>query len=184
MNVKESGGADAVHSPEHPGIRRDRLRQDHSTERAHRIVARRRAHRRHRGHPGTSHRALQLRPLRGSRTLNRSGNDQGFSPSRACVTARITSWWARCAAGRPRTCCKPSTPDTAARSPPYTPTTPNRPCHGSPVAPCRAAGELPWEVTCRGVVDGIAMVIHMTRSDGRRFVEEAALRQRLRGKGE
>ena len=34
-------------------------------------------------------------------------------------------------------------------------------------------GELPWEVTCRGVVDGIAMVIHMTRSDGRRFVEEA-----------
>ena len=35
-------------------------------------------------------------------------------------------------------------------------------------------GDLPWEVTCRGVVDGIAMVIHMTRADGRRFVEEAA----------
>ncbi len=31
----------------------------------------------------------------------------------------------------------------------------------------------PWEVTCRGVVDGIAMVIHMTRHEGRRFVEEA-----------
>ena len=27
---------------------------------------------------------------------------------------------------------------------------------------------------CRGVVDGIAMVIHMTRREGRRFVEEAA----------
>ena len=32
----------------------------------------------------------------------------------------------------------------------------------------QGGGELPWEVTCRGVVDGIAMVIHMTRSDGRR----------------
>ena len=34
-------------------------------------------------------------------------------------------------------------------------------------------GALPWEVTCRNVVDGIAMVIHLTRRDGRRFVEEA-----------
>ena len=39
----------------------------------------------------------------------------------------------------------------------------------------QGGGELPWEVTCRGVVDGIAMVIHMTRREGRRFVEEAAL---------
>ncbi len=38
-------------------------------------------------------------------------------------------------------------------------------------------GELPWEVTCRGVVDGIALVIHMTRHEGRRFVEEAAFVQ-------
>ena len=38
----------------------------------------------------------------------------------------------------------------------------------------QGGGELPWEVTCRGVVDGIAMVIHMTRREGRRFVEEAA----------
>ena len=30
-------------------------------------------------------------------------------------------------------------------------------------------------MTCRGVVDGIAMVIHMTRREGRRFVEEAAV---------
>ena len=50
----------------------------------------------------------------------------------------------------------------------------------SPVAPCRAAGSLPWEVTCRGVVDGIALVIHMTRREGRRFVEEAAICAGLR----
>ena len=35
----------------------------------------------------------------------------------------------------------------------------------SRIASCAllVGGELPWEVTCRGVVDGIAMVIHMTR---------------------
>ena len=45
----------------------------------------------------------------------------------------------------------------------------------SRIASCamQGGGELPWEVTCRGVVDGIAMVIHMTRHKGRRFVEEA-----------
>ena len=44
----------------------------------------------------------------------------------------------------------------------------------SRIASCAMqAGELPWEVTCRGVVDGIAMVIHMTRRQGKRFVEEA-----------
>ena len=37
----------------------------------------------------------------------------------------------------------------------------------------QGGGELPWEVTCRGAVDGIAMVIHMTRREGRRLVEEA-----------
>ncbi len=39
----------------------------------------------------------------------------------------------------------------------------------------QGGGERPGDVTCRGVVDGIAMVIHMTRREGRRFVEEAAL---------
>ena len=45
----------------------------------------------------------------------------------------------------------------------------------SRIASCamQGGGELPWEVTCRGVVDGIALVIHMTRREGRRFVEEA-----------
>ena len=28
----------------------------------------------------------------------------------------------------------------------------------------QAGGALPWEVTCRGVVDGISLVVHMTRS--------------------
>ena len=39
----------------------------------------------------------------------------------------------------------------------------------------QGGGDLPWEVTCRGVVDGIAMVIHMTRREGQRYVEEALL---------
>ena len=45
----------------------------------------------------------------------------------------------------------------------------------SRIASCamQGGGELPWEVTCRGVVAGIALVIHMTRREGRRFVEEA-----------
>jgi len=45
----------------------------------------------------------------------------------------------------------------------------------SRIASCamQAGGALPWEVTCRGVVDGIALVVHMTRRRGRRFVEEA-----------
>ena len=37
----------------------------------------------------------------------------------------------------------------------------------------QAGDALPWEVTCRGVVDGIALVVHVTRRKGRRFVEEA-----------
>jgi len=37
----------------------------------------------------------------------------------------------------------------------------------------QAGDALPWEVTCRSVVDGIALVLHTTRRDGRRFVEEA-----------
>ena len=37
----------------------------------------------------------------------------------------------------------------------------------------QAGDALPWEVTCRGVVDGISLVLHITRQRGRRFVEEA-----------
>ena len=45
----------------------------------------------------------------------------------------------------------------------------------------QAGGALPWEVTCRSVVDGIAMVIHMTRREGKRFVEEALLVESYEG---
>ena len=37
----------------------------------------------------------------------------------------------------------------------------------------QAGDALPWEITCWGVVDGIALVLHTTRRGGRRFVEEA-----------
>ena len=37
----------------------------------------------------------------------------------------------------------------------------------------QAGDALPWEVTCRGVVDGIALVLHITRRHGQRFIEEA-----------
>ena len=47
----------------------------------------------------------------------------------------------------------------------------------------QGGGELPWEVTCRGVVDGIAMVIHMTRREGRRLSRKPHT-SRLRREGE
>ena len=37
------------------------------------------------------------------------------------------------------------------------------------------AGGLPWEVVCRSVVDGIALVVHTSRIAGRRAVEEVRL---------
>ncbi len=37
----------------------------------------------------------------------------------------------------------------------------------------QAGDALPWDVTCRGVADGVALVLHAARRDGRRFVEEA-----------
>ena len=69
--------------------------------------------------------------------------------------------------------CRRSTPGTVEASPRSAPTTSSRPL--SRLATCAMQGEtdLPWEVTCRGVVDGISMVIHMTRREGRRYVEEA-----------
>ena len=36
-----------------------------------------------------------------------------------------------------------------------------------------AGGGLPWEAVCRSVVDGISMVVHITRREGRRYVEDA-----------
>ena len=59
------------------------------------------------------------------------------------------------------------------RSRPCTPTTPRVPYRGSPFAPCKAAGRSLGKSPAGGGVDGIAMVIHMTRHEGNRFVEEA-----------
>ena len=61
-----------------------------------------------------------------------------------CGTAPITSSSAKCAAAKPPTSCKPSTPATADRSPPSTPTTPRAPSRAWRAAPCRAAA------ICRG----------------------------------
>ncbi len=38
----------------------------------------------------------------------------------------------------------------------------------------QAGDALPWDVTCQGVVDGIALILHMARHGARRFVQEAA----------
>ena len=52
----------------------------------------------------------------------------------------------------------------------------------SRLATCAMQGEtdLPWEVTCRGVVDGISMVIHMTRREGTAVRRRSPPRGRLR----
>ena len=52
----------------------------------------------------------------------------------------------------------------------------------SRIASCamQGGGELPWEVTCRGVVDGIAMVIHMDAPRGAAVRGGSAARQGLR----
>ena len=56
----------------------------------------------------------------------------------------------------------------------------------SRIASCamQGGGELPWEVTCRGVVDGIAMVINMTRHEGAAIRGRSGFRQRLRSEGQ
>ena len=73
----------------------------------------------------------------------------------------------------PPTCCKPSTPGTERSL--TTIHANNAEAALSRLANCamQDGGALPWEVTCRNVVDGIAMVIHLTRRDGKRFVEDA-----------
>ena len=67
-----------------------------------------------------------------------------------CGIARIISWWERSGAARRRTCCKPSTLDTAGHSRPYTPTMPRVPYPESPVVPCKAAGSFPGKSPAEG----------------------------------
>ena len=56
----------------------------------------------------------------------------------------------------------------------------------SRLASCAMQGgdDLPWDVTCRGVVDGIAMVIHMTRREGRRVLKKPPLSTATRRRDE
>ena len=79
----------------------------------------------------------------------------------------------RSGAARPPISCRRSIPDTVGAL--TTIHANNAESALSRLATCAMQGEtdLPWEVTCRGVVDGISMVIHMTRREGRRYVEEA-----------
>ena len=108
---------------------------------------------------------------------DRSGDDPGLGTPRAYVTARITSWWARCGGGEAADLLQAL--NTGHGGSLTTVHANNAESALSRIASCamQGGGELPWEVTCRGVVDGIAMVIHMTRREGRRFVEEALLVQ-------
>ena len=89
------------------------------------------------------------------------------------VTARITSSWARFAAGEAADLLQAL--NTGHGGSLTTVHANNATSALSRISSCamQGGGELPWEVTCRGVVDGIAMVIHMTRHEGRRFAEEA-----------
>ena len=105
---------------------------------------------------------------------SRERSQSATSCATPCATGPITSSSAKCAAPKRPTCCKPSTPDPAARSPPSMRTTPTAPCPAWRAAQMQGGGDLPWDVTCLGVVDGIALVIHMTRREG------AAIRGRSR----
>ena len=90
-----------------------------------------------------------------------------------CGIDRIISWWERFEGERRRTCLQAL--NTGHGGSLTTVHANNAESALSRIASCamQGGGELPWEVTCRGVVDGIALVIHMTRREGRRFVEEA-----------
>ena len=94
-------------------------------------------------------------------------------PPRATSTARITSSWARVRGGEAADLLQAL--NTGHGGSLTTVHANNATSALSRIASCamQGGGELPWEVTCRGVVDGIAMVIHMTRHEGRRFAEEA-----------
>ena len=168
------GRADPPHAPQHPRQRRHRERQDHAAQCPHCPHPRRRADRRHRRHVGAADRRPELRPVRGARAAaGRRLRSATWCVTR-CGTARIILSSAKCAAAKPPTCCKPSTPATAARSPPSTPTTPRAPSRGWRAARCRAAAIFRGRSRAGASWTGSPLVIHMTRADGRRFVEEAA----------
>ena len=121
----------------------------------------------------------KLCPLRGSGDRRRIGDDPRPRQARASPPAR--SHCRRRSPGR-RGRRSPAGAQYRARRIPDHDHANNTESALSRLATCAMQGEtdLPWEVTCRGVVDGISMVIHMTRREGRRYVEEATTRRRLR----
>ena len=140
---------------------------------AHRTPTGGRAHCRHRGHVGASHRAVKLRALRGSRGLR-----EGAVTIRDLVRHALRHRPDHIVVGEVRggeAADLLQALNTGHGGSLTTVHANNAESALSRIASCamQGGGELPWEVTCRGVVDGIAMVIHMTRREGRRFVEEA-----------
>ena len=158
---------------EHPGLRRHGLGQDDALERADRVAARRRADRRHRGHARTQDRARQLPPLRG-----RSCRHRDPVSIRDLVRHALRHRPDHIVVGEVRggeTADLLQALNTGHGGSLTTIHANNARSALSRLASCamQAEGALPWEVTCRGVVDGIALVLHTTRQRGRRFVEEA-----------
>ena len=109
------------HPPQYPPERRHRERQHDAAQRAHCPHPRRPADRRHRGTPWSS--ASTPRTASGSRRAgySRERSRSATSCATPCGTGPITSSSAKCAAPKRPTCCKPSTPDPAARPPRHHP---------------------------------------------------------------
>ena len=114
-----------------------------------------------------------LRPARGPDDEHRSRS--ATSCATPCATGPITSSSAKCGGGEAADLLQAL--NTGHGGSLTTVHANNADSALSCLASCamQGGGELPWDVTCRGVVDGIALVIHMTRREGRRFVEEAAV---------
>ena len=93
--------------PEHSGLRRHRLGEDHAAQRPDRAAPRGGAHRRHRGHARAQDRARRTAcasrqerrvPRRPSRSATWCGTRSATGPT--------TSSSARCGAARPPICCR------------------------------------------------------------------------------
>ena len=172
-HIRARGRADPPHTPQHPRERRHRERQDDAPQCPHRTHPRRRADRRHRGHLGAADRLGELRPVRGARPA------AGRRHARDLVRHALRHRPDHIVVGEVRggeAADLLQALNTGHGGSLTTVHANNAESALSRVASCamQGGGDLPWDVTCRGVVDGIAMVIHMTRADGRRFVEEAA----------
>ena len=85
------------------------------------------------------------------------------------ATGPTTSSSARSGAARPPICCRRSTPATADRSPPSTPTTPAPRSRAWRAAPCRPEARSPGRSPAGASSTGSHLVLHMARQRGRRL---------------